>query len=183
MQFEKEVLPGTWVVRLLRFADTRGTFVKTFARSVFKAHGADLDFLEEFYSVSHRDVVRGMHFQLPPHAHAKLVYCAAGAVEDVLLDLRPGSGYGGVACVALSDEAPAVVLIPPGVAHGFRSLIDNSLMVYKTSSEHMPSHDAGIRWDSFDYDWRCAAPVVSERDRGHPTFADFASPFSSTSTR
>jgi dTDP-4-dehydrorhamnose 3,5-epimerase len=179
MQFEQEVLPGTWVVRLKRFADARGTFVKTFARSVFDAHGAGFDLREEFYSLSRRDVIRGMHFQLPPHDHAKLVYCAAGAVEDVLLDLRRGPGYGRVASVALSGDAPALVFIPSGIAHGFRSLADDSLMVYKTSTEHAPTHDAGIRWDSFGHDWHCAAPVLSDRDRGHPPLAAFDSPFAS----
>lgn len=178
MQFEHEILPGAWVVRLKRFADARGTFVKTYARSVFGAHAAGrFEMAEEFYSLSQRDVVRGMHFQLPPHDHAKLVYCAAGAVEDVLLDLRRGLGYGCVATVTLDAEAPTLVFIPSGVAHGFRSLVDASLMVYKTSTEHAPSHDAGIRWDSFGFDWRCDAPVLSERDRAHPPLAAFASPF------
>lgn len=182
MRFERELLPGAWLVPLRRLQDERGHFVKTFARSAFEAAlGAAaaqaLDWREEFYSLSQRDVIRGMHFQLPPHDHVKMVYCAAGAVDDVLLDLRPGPGYGRVASVRLDAQAPAVLLVPKGVAHGFRALADNALMVYKTSSEHVPSHDAGVRYDSFGHDWGCAAPVLSARDRQHPALADFVSPF------
>src|SRR6202012_5346856 len=96
MQFETELLRGAWSVQLKRFEDGRGSFVKTYARSAFDtalaASGGEpaFDWREEFYSLSNRDVVRGMHFQLPPHDHVKLVYCAAGAVLDVLLDLRAG---------------------------------------------------------------------------------------------
>ena len=177
MQFAHELLPGATLVSLKRFEDARGSFVKTYARSVFEAAGVDFDFREEFYSFSHKDVVRGMHFQLPPHDHAKLVYCPAGVVLDVLVDLRRGAGFGRVASVVLSADEPAILVIPSGIAHGFKALRDESLMVYKTSTEHAPSHDAGIRWDSFGFDWDVAAPIVSARDAGHPALADFASPF------
>jgi len=121
--------------------------------------------------------VRGMHFQLPPHDHVKLVYCPVGAVLDVLVDLRKGSGMGRVASAELRGDEPSLLVIPKGVAHGFRALRDDSLMVYKTSTEHAPSHDAGIRWDSFGFDWGVALPVLSARDAAHPALADFASPF------
>lgn len=173
----RELLPGTWLHRLNRFSDARGSFVKTYARTALRAAGVDFDFAEEFYSTSHKGVVRGMHFQLPPHDHVKLVYCAVGAVQDVLLDLRRGPGYGRTAAVELREETPALLEIPRGVAHGFRCLVDGSLMVYKTSSEHAPSHDAGIRWDSFGFDWGLAEVTLSERDARHPMLAQFSSPF------
>ena len=177
MQSTRDILPGAVLVPLRRVGDLRGSFVKTYARSVFESAGVDFDFREEFYSFSHKDVVRGMHFQRPPHDHAKLVFCPAGAVLDVLVDLRRGAGFGRVASVVLSADEPAILVIPSGIAHGFKALRDDSLMVYKTSTEHAPSHDAGIRWDSFGFDWGVAAPVVSTRDAGHPALADFASPF------
>lgn len=177
MQFSEELLPGTWLVTLKRFEDMRGTFVKTYARTLFDKHEASFEMLEEFYSVSNRDVVRGMHFQLPPHDHVKLVYCPVGAVEDVLLDLRSGPGYGKVARVRLSGDQPSLVFIPKGIAHGFRALVDGSLMVYKTSTEHAPTADAGIRWDSFGHDWDVDQPRMSDRDRQHPTLASFVTPF------
>ncbi len=177
MEFEREILPGAWHLRLKRFVDARGSFVKTYARSVFAAQGVAIELLEEFYSISHRDVIRGLHFQLPPHNHAKLVYCPVGAVLDVLVDLRRGPGQGQVRSVELRGDEPSVLLIPSGIAHGFRALRDDSLMVYKTTTEHAPSHDAGIRWDSIGFDWGATAPIVSARDSAHPALADFDSPF------
>lgn len=177
MQFTEELLPGTWLVRLKRFEDMRGSFIKTYAHSVFQAAGTPFETVEEFYSVSKKDVVRGMHFQVPPHDHIKLVYCPVGSVLDVLLDLRPGVDYGRSVSVVLSEAEPAALVIPKGIAHGFRSLQDGSLMVYKTSTEHTPSHDAGIRWDSFGHDWGIDTPIISDRDQQHPSFADFDTPF------
>jgi len=178
MRFTEELLPGTWLVHLNRFEDLRGNFVKTYARSIFNAAGAPFDFQEEFYSVSNKDVIRGMHFQLPPHDHVKLVYCPVGEVLDVLLDLRAGETYGKTVNVVLGEAQPSLVMIPKGIAHGFRSLRDGSLMVYKTSTEHTPSHDAGIRWDSFGFDWGVVGrPTVSARDSAHPSFLEHATPW------
>lgn len=177
MQFSEELLPSTWLVTLRRFEDMRGTFVKTYARTLFDQRQASFEMREEFYSVSNKDVIRGMHFQLPPHDHVKLVYCPVGAVEDVLLDLRSGPGYGRMARVRLSGDHPSLVFIPKGIAHGFRALMDGSLMVYKTSTEHAPKADAGIRWDSFGYDWGVDQPIISDRDRQHPPLDSFVTPF------
>lgn len=177
MEFVQDLLPGVQVVRLGRFDDPRGSFVKTYSRTRFEAAGLPFDVREEFYSFSRKDVIRGMHFQMPPHDHAKLVYCAQGAVLDVLIDLRCGPGYGKVASIVLHEDEPMALAIPSGVAHGFKSLRDASMMVYKTSTEHAPSHDAGIRWDSIEFEWDIQAPVVSARDSAHSIFADFASPF------
>jgi dTDP-4-dehydrorhamnose 3,5-epimerase/CDP-3, 6-dideoxy-D-glycero-D-glycero-4-hexulose-5-epimerase len=173
----RELLPGARLYSLNIFTDNRGTFTKTFARSLFEAHGVFFDFHEEFYSFSKKDVVRGMHFQLPPHDHAKLIYCPLGAVLDVLVDLRCGPGYGRVASQILSSDEPTLLVIPTGIAHGFKALCDNSLMIYKTSDEHMTSHDAGIRWDSFDFDWGVEHPNISARDAVHPALSDFVTPF------
>lgn len=172
-----ELLPDTWHFSLNKFEDQRGSFVKTFTRSMLAGHGLAAEFAEEFYSVSRKNVIRGMHFQLPPHDHEKLVYCAVGSVLDVLLDLRGGAHYGKTVSVVLSADVPGIVLIPKGVSHGFRALTDDSLMVYKTSTEHAPSHDAGIRWDSFGFDWQCAEPIISKRDLSHPAFEEFRSLF------
>lgn len=177
MQFSEEILPGAWLVTLKRFEDMRGTFVKTYARTLFEQHERRLEMQEEFYSVSNKDVIRGMHFQLPPHDHVKLVYCPVGAVDDVLLDLRSGPGYGKVARVRLSGDQPSLVFIPKGIAHGFRALEDGSLMVYKTSTEHAPMADAGIHWDSFGHDWGVDKPIISDRDQQHPTLDSFVTPF------
>lgn len=172
-----ELLPGAYHVPLARLGDARGAFVKTHAVSALARLGIHFELREEFYSLSRRDVVRGMHLQLPPHDHDKIVYCPQGRALDVLLDLRKGEGYGRSRGVLLGAGEPALVFIPRGVAHGFKALEDDTLMVYKTSSEHAPTHDAGVRWDSFGFDWDCAAPLTSERDCRHPALADFDSPF------
>jgi len=177
MQIKEGPLEACFEVRLQRLDDARGCFVKTFARSAFTAAGLEMNLQEEYYSVSRKGVIRGMHFQVPPHAHDKVVYCAKGAVLDVLLDLRRGPHYGSHSTVLLSAEDPVLLFIARGVAHGFESLTDDSLMVYKTSAEYAPAYDCGIRWDSFGCNWTADEPILSERDRSHPAFADFQSPF------
>jgi len=177
MQSSKQLLPGTWLFELTRIDDLRGAFVKTCIRTVFESHGFEFEFAEEFYSLSKKDVIRGMHLQLPPHDHVKVVYCAVGTVLDVLLDLRAGPSYGLSTSVVLSADKPSLVVIPSGVAHGFRSLSEGSLMVYKTSTEYAATHDCGIRWDSFGYDWHCPLPIMSDRDKQHAGFDQFLTPF------
>ena len=178
MHLEQEILPGVLRFSLRGHEDRRGSFVKTYAASVYGALGVRVAFEEEFYSVSAKNVVRGMHFQKPPHDHMKMVYCPVGSARDVLLDLRTGPGYGRAVEILMTGNDPAVLLIPPGIAHGFLSLEDDTLMVYKTSTEYCASADAGIRWDSFGHDWRLSCdPVTSDRDACLGAFCDFVSPF------
>jgi dTDP-4-dehydrorhamnose 3,5-epimerase len=178
MKIHSEPLPGAFVLEPRFFEDPRGNFLKTFHQPDFAALGMDFHPREEFFSTSHRAVVRGMHFQLPPHDHEKLVYCVRGAALDVVLDLRKASpGFGKFAGIELSAQNHRLFYIPRGVAHGFLSLHDDTIMIYKTSTVHVPTHDAGIRWDSFGFVWPVATPILSERDRLFPALADFNSPF------
>ena len=152
METLKELLPGCFLLQPKRFEDQRGSFVKTHHEGQSETLGVNLDIKEEFYSVSHKNVVRGMHFQLPPHAHEKLVYCTRGVVTDVLLDLRQGPVYGKVASAELSGNNAYLVFIPKGIAHGFAALTAEALMLYKTTTVHAPQSDCGIRWDSFGFE-------------------------------
>ncbi len=171
-------LPGVRLLEPRVFRDPRGAFVKTYHEQKLRAAGINFVMREEYYSVSGRGVVRGMHFQRPPEDHAKLVYCIRGQVLDVLLDLRRDSPtFGQFASRELSAENRLIFSIPTGIAHGFLSREEASVMVYKTTTVHSATHDAGIRWDSFGFDWGVAAPIVSERDAAFPTLADFATPF------
>jgi dTDP-4-dehydrorhamnose 3,5-epimerase len=174
MTILSEPFPGTYLLRPKVFEDARGDFVKTFHDGLFRELGIEFRPLEEFFSTSRKGVLRGMHFQLPPHDHAKLVYCVRGRVLDVLLDLRTNSpSYGKSVGAELSGENHHQFYIPSGVAHGFLSLENDSVMVYKTSTVHVPSHDAGVRWDSFGFDWALdGAPILSSRDDALPPFAD-----------
>jgi dTDP-4-dehydrorhamnose 3,5-epimerase len=188
-----EPIPSVKILRPFVFEDARGNFVKPFHEGQLAAHGISLTLREEFFSTSTAGVLRGMHFQTPPHAHQKLVYCLTGRVLDVVLDLRRSSpSYGQAAGFELSSVNRHVVHIPVGFAHGFLALEDQSCLIYKTDAVHAPESDAGLHWDSFGFDWQTRwnegvqetglasvafAPVISPRDVAHPRFDDFASPF------
>ena len=178
MTIKSEPLPGVFLLKPRVFSDHRGFFVKTFQDEAYRELGFQFQPTEEFYSSSQKNVLRGMHFQVPPQDHAKLVYCLKGGVLDVLLDLRKESPMFGQAVSAeLSSKNYLQFYIPRGVAHGFLALVDDSVMIYKTSTSHSPVHDAGIRWDSFGFDWGVGAPIISTRDAGLAAFEVFTSPF------
>ena len=176
----KELFPKMWVVQLTQMEDLRGSFVKTISRTLLDKLDCKFDLMEEYYSVSTKDVIRGMHFQIPPYDHIKIISCMAGSVMDVLLDLRPGRTYGKSYSLILSASAPCLLIIPKGVAHGFRSLTENSILMYRVSSEYSSGHDSGVLWNSFDFDWKLTDPILSERDRLHPTLKDFQTPFAAS---
>ncbi len=176
--FQPLPLSGAAQITLPAFADNRGSFVKTFQGSLFRQAGIDFALQESYFSVSHKDVIRGMHFQLPPHDHAKIVFCPHGAILDVLVDLRRQSPtYGQHYAAELSAANHQAFYIPPGFAHGFKSLEDHTITYYLVSSEHSRDHDAGIMYNSFGMDWACAAPILSGRDQDFPPLEAFDSPF------
>lgn len=175
-----EPLPGIKIIRPFVFEDARGNFVKPFHEDQLASHGIHMTVREEFFSTSAVAVLRGMHFQLPPHAHQKLVYCITGKVLDVVLDLRQSSPtFGEAASFELSAANRHAVHIPTGFAHGFLSLEDQSCLIYKTDAVHAPDCDAGIRWNSFSFAWPRMGRefLISSRDLAHPAFTDFTSPF------
>lgn len=181
MKIKEQALNGALLLEPFQHRDERGDFVKPYHVEQLKELGIELTIAEEFFSTSQRGVVRGMHFQSPPHDHQKLIYCIAGRVEDVIIDLRKGSPtYGQSARFELSAENRAVLFIPKGFAHGFATLEDQSCLVYKTDAVHAPNADSGIRWDSFDHDWHLDSPIISERDTQFTSLAEFQSPFSFT---
>jgi len=171
-------MPGVIEMRSRIHEDVRGRFVKVFHRDAFYSVGLHADYAETFYSVSRRHVVRGLHFQIPPMAHAKLVSCVQGRIQDAVVDLRQGSPtYGQYALTELSEEAGNVLYIPQGIAHGFCTLSETAVVVYHVSSVHSPEHDRGVRWDSADIPWAVNSPIMSDRDQSFPPLAAFASPF------
>lgn len=158
--------------------DHRGDFIKSFNKSMFTAMGFETEFPECFYSVSATRVLRGMHFQLPPADHAKLLYCISGSILDVAVDLRVGSPtYGSYAAFELNAEAHTAAYLPRGLAHGYYVLEGPACVMYHVSSEYSPSRDAGIRWDSFGFDWPDKDPIISNRDSQFQSMKDFVSPF------
>jgi len=158
--------------------DIRGRFVKIFHEPSYAALGLETSFAEEYYSVSHDNVIRGLHFQVPPMDHVKVVYCLKGHALDVVLDLRVGSPtFGQFDIFELNSSNSSSIYIPKGMAHGFCALGDNTIMVYKVSTIYSPNHDAGILWNSVGIPWPTMGAVMSARDQGFPTLAQFRSPF------
>lgn len=178
LEFEPLSLGGAYLIRLPRSSDSRGDFCKFYHGPSFDKAGIDFVNRESYFSISHKDVIRGMHFQLPPQDHAKIVSCPQGSILDVILDLRKESPtYGEHISLVLSDRDHQAVYLPKGLAHGFKSLEDGTMTLYLVSSAYAPLQDAGIHYASFGMDWDCPSPMLSERDRGFPEWNDFQSPF------
>lgn len=160
------------------FEDNRGKFIKTFTKDFFKEKGLDIDIKETYYSISHKDVIRGMHFQTPPCEHIKLVYVPFGRILDVVVDLRKNSlTYGKYFSIELSSQNGNILLIPKGLAHGFKSLEDNTNVTYMQTTCYSPNNDTGIRYDSFGFDWQCDNPKISDRDLSFKSLKQFVTPF------
>lgn len=178
MRVEQTAIPGCYQLFPRMYKDNRGSFVKTFRKDVFAKHGLVTEFDEEYYSISRKGVLRGMHFQTPPHEHFKVVYCLAGKVLDAIVDLRVGSPtYQQSEILELNAELGNMLYIAPGIAHGFYTLSDEAVMQYKVTTIYAPEHDGGISWDSVGIAWPDMAPILSVRDRDFSALADFRSPF------
>lgn len=166
-------ISGLVELRARKFADDRGWF-REFFKIQPNSGFAWPEFVQDNLSFSKKGVVRGLHFQLPPHGQAKLVSVISGKVLDVVVDLRPDSQtFGKVYSVVLSGEEQNALFIPEGFAHGFAAL-EESHFFYKVSSLYHPKSEGGIRWDDPDLniDWSIANPIVSTKDQELPTFRD-----------
>ena len=174
---------GVIRLRTPRFGDDRGWFSETWSRARFHAAGIDCDFVQDNHSRSEAaGVVRGLHFQRPPYAQAKLVRCVRGAVLDVVVDLRAGSPtFGQHHAVELSAESGDQLFVPPSFAHGFVTLQPETEVVYKVSAPYAPALEAGLAWDDPDLSiaWPVAASeaVLTDRDRNWPRLRDLDTPF------
>lgn len=174
----KSELEGVFQIQGKVANDNRGRFIKNFRASHLKELGLETRFVEEFVTTSHKNVVRGLHFQVPPHDHVKLVSCFGGEILDVVVDLRRGSPtYGKHETFHLKEDLGKSVYIPKGFAHGFLALTDRAIVHYQVSTEHAPSADAGILWNSAGIAWPVATPIISARDSQFPTLQQFQSPF------
>ncbi len=177
MKFHEKPFTGVYEIEGYNAADARGIFVKIFNKDSFESKGLATGFCENYYSVSKKDVIRGMHFQLPPFSHCKLVYVTEGEILDVIIDLRRKSKtFGRFLSLNLKALGNAVY-IPEGFAHGFLTLSPSATVLYQVTSVHEPSADSGIRWDSFGFEWPVSSPVLSDRDQSFISFTEFQSPF------
>ena len=179
MTIEPTFISDLYTIKLNQTIDLRGFFVKTIHKETFEnTPFLDSNFTESFYSKSHKNVIRGMHFQIPPDDHCKLVYLISGSILDVILDIRKDSKtYGKYFTIIITDENPMAIYIGKGLAHGFRSLEDNSIVEYHTTTSHSKVNETGLRYNSFGFDWEVENPIISERDLSFIKFSDYTSQF------
>lgn len=178
MEIIKTPFEGLSVLQTVNFQDNRGSFRKLFNFDFFKENGLDCDFKELYYSVNNKNVVRGMHFQLPPFDHTKVVYVSRGRIKDVVVDIRKKSAsYGQCFAIELDVQKGQYLYIPKGFAHGFVSLEDGSIVNYAQTSCYSKEHDCGVDAMSVGFDWGVEKPVRSGRDLTFEKLSDFNSPF------
>lgn len=173
--FRETELKGAFVIEPERYEDERGFFARSFSHREFEARDINPRLVECNISFNRRrHTVRGMHFQQAPHAQAKLVRCTAGAIHDVIIDLRPNSEtFGRWVGVELNAENHLMLYVPEGFAHGFQTLVDDTEVFYQVSEYYAPESCGGVRWNdpAFGIRWRETEQVIiNERDR---TYGDF----------
>jgi len=158
--------------------DSRGGFCKFYNEQIFKSNNLDFNPKEIYYNFSNKNVIRGMHFQSPPHDHKKLIKCISGKILDVILDIRKESPtYLKYDTISLTENDGKSIFLPKGIAHGFLSLVDNTIVLYNVSSVYNINYDKGILWNSFGFDWPCNSPIISKRDQNLDNVNLFKSPF------
>jgi dTDP-4-dehydrorhamnose 3,5-epimerase len=174
-------IPGPLAISARRFADARGVFAETYSRADFAALGVAEEFVQDNHSLSTAaGTLRGLHFQRPPRAQAKLVRVTRGAVLDVVVDLRRASPhFGRHIALELSAENGLIFYVPVGFAHGFATTAPETEVIYKVSDTYAPDADAGIAWDdpALGIAWGVAAPILSEKDRNLPRLAELPAIF------
>jgi dTDP-4-dehydrorhamnose 3,5-epimerase len=175
MHFAETELKGAHVVHLQRFEDDRGFFARAWCRQEFQRFGLNPEMAQLNVGFSHkRGTIRGMHFQVFPHAEAKYVRCTRGAIFDVIIDLRETSPtFKRWIGIELTAENGLSVYAPEGFAHGYQTLCDEAEMCYMTSAAYVPGSARGVRWNdpAFNIDWPLPAGPVSDQDRNWPDFS------------
>jgi len=174
-KFQRLKIPDVILIEPKVHTDSRGFFLETYKRSEFINNGILEKFVQDNFSHSSRGTLRGLHFQKPPKAQAKLVMVLQGEVFDVAVDIRKNSPtYSQWVGLTLSDKKAQMLYIPVGFAHGFCVLSDQADFIYKVSDEYSPELDSGIRWNDPDIgiDWPISSPLLSEKDLLLPLLKD-----------
>lgn len=161
--------------KLEKFTDQRGSFLKIFSKDfLLKNFGFDFKVEEFFYSISREKVIRGMHFQKKPYEQAKIIYVSKGSITDVLLDLRKDSEtYLHYESIKLNSETDMFLYIPRGIAHGFLTNEENSIVNYLVDNVYFNKNEDGILWNSFGYNWNINNPIISDRDSSFQTLDEY----------
>jgi len=179
LKIHETELPGVLVLEPRVFRDDRGFFLETFRAEILRSAGVNVAFVQDNHSRSVEHTIRALHFQTSP-GQAKLVRCARGSVFDVAVDLRKSSPtFGRTFTVELSEENHLQLFLPVGFAHGFCVTSKVADFVYKCSNYYDPSTERGIAWDSPELAirWPTSTPILADRDRGNPTFSEYAGPW------
>ena len=181
MEVKKTKINGVFLIKPQVFKDNRGHFFESFNSKKFnEATGLDVQFVQDNQSLSSKNVLRGLHFQHPPFAQAKLVSVIKGEVLDVVVDIRKESDtYGEYIAENLNEENHHQLFIPEGMAHGFLTLKDDTIFSYKCSNYYDKGSEDGIIWNdsNLKIDWKIKNPLVSEKDQLAQNFTSFVSPF------
>ncbi len=171
LSFSKTEIEGIWLIEPSVYGDYRGQFLEAFREKVFSEKGLISQYVQDNISVSKKGTVRGLHYQKPPFAQAKLVMAIKGAILDVAVDIRRNSPtFGKYVSKVLSDENRNIMYVPPGFAHGFSVLSESATVFYKCNDYYNKQAERGIKWDDPDLniDWQVIEPVVSEKDQKLP---------------
>lgn len=180
MEIIKTKIPDLLIVKPAVFEDERGYFFESYNKEKFLHKGIDHNFVQDNESKSMKGVLRGLHFQAPPFAQGKLVRVMKGSVLDVAVDIRKNSPtYGQWASIVLSESNKWMYWVPPGFAHGFATLEDNTVFFYKCTNTYNKDSEGALLWNDPDLNiqWGIENPVLSEKDKIAPLFKDFISPF------
>ncbi len=180
MEITKCHIQGLLTIEPTVFGDNRGYFFESFNKDKFDAEVPNISFVQDNQSMSHKGVLRGLHFQPPPFEQGKLVRVIQGSVLDVAVDIRKGSPtYGQHKSILLSGENNLQFWIPSGFAHGFLTLEDNTIFSYKCTGRYSKESEGSVLWNDKDLniDWNISSPIVSEKDQIAETFKQFKSPF------
>ncbi len=178
MIFEKLELDGLVLIKPNVFGDNRGYFFESFNLKIFEQHGIPTSFIQDNQSMSSKNVVRGLHFQTGSHAQGKLVRVIKGSVLDVVADINPDSKtFGRIYKVKLDAQSHHMLWIPPGYAHGFAALADNTIFSYKCTAYYNKESERGILFNDSDLniDWEVSQPIVSEKDQELPVLQEYLS--------
>ena len=172
-EFLKQDIEDVILIKPKCYSDNRGFFMETYKKSEFNKNGILFEFYQDNHSLSHKGVLRGLHFQKPPYMQAKLVHCVKGTIIDIVVDIRPNSKtFKKYLKFELSEENKHILFVPEGFAHGFVVLSNEAELLYKASGEYAPEYDRGVLWNDreINVDWGIDFdPVLSPKDKKLPT--------------
>lgn len=180
MKVNKTSIEGLLIIEPRVFKDNRGYFYESYNEDKFKEIGIDARFVQDNQSLSQKGALRGLHFQAPPFEQGKLVRVIQGAVNDVVVDIRKNSPtYGQSFSLFISAENQLMFWIPPGFAHGFETLEDNTIFLYKCTNMYHKESEGGLLWNdpALGIQWQTQEPLMSDKDLILPKLKDLNSPF------